>query len=298
MKKQTSLFFYVLGIYVVIQFLWWGYHLIQLNTELSSLKNVDNTKVPMILGEGMVFLLILVVGLWRIQVSIKKDQQLSNRQHNFLLSVTHELKTPLASTKLFLQTLLKRDFEKEKRDEIIQKAILENKRLEGIVESILTATRIENGSFVPHKEFIHLEELMTEIAHEFNDKIGKEWIVLEMETKVSVETDVFMLRTIFVNLIENALKYAKESDKLILFLQKHEQNIKFGTKDFGVGIPKEQQQEIFKKFVRIENEETRSQKGTGLGLFIAAEFSRLLGGKINYLPNKPTGSIFEITLYA
>jgi len=72
--------------------------------------------------------------------------------------------------------------------------------------------------------------------------------------------------------------------------------VKFGTRDTGPGVPGDLQKDIFKKFFRIENEETRSQKGTGLGLFIAAEFTKLNGGKLKYYPNKPTGSVFEITL--
>ena len=144
MKKQTALFFYILGIYVVLQFAWWGFHLIQITNELQSVNGKANNKAIMIVGEGIVFFSILLFGLWRIKLSIKKDQQLSERQSNFLLSVTHELKTPLASTKLYLQTLIKRDFSTEKREEMLQKAIIENQRLEEIVESILTATRLEN----------------------------------------------------------------------------------------------------------------------------------------------------------
>lgn len=297
MKKQTALFFYILAVYVLLQFVWWGYHLIELNKELSDLKQISNTKVPMIIGEGMVFLLILFVGLWQIRKSIIKDRQLSERQNNFLLSVTHELKTPLASIKLYLQTLLKRDFEKEKRDEFIHKTLLENKRLEGIVESILTATRLENRSFKAHNEWVQVDEVLEEIVDECNERLGKKWIELECSTKVKLETDKFMFRTIFLNLIENAIKYASSGERLIVYLAKTEFGIKVGTRDFGPGISKENQEDIFKKFVRAENEETRSQKGTGLGLFIASEFSLLLGGKLTYYPNKPQGSVFEVTLY-
>lgn len=297
MKKQTALFFYILAVYVLLQFIWWGYHLIELNKELSDLKQINNTKVPMIIGEGMVFLLILFVGLWQIRKSIIKDRQLSERQNNFLLSVTHELKTPLASIKLYLQTLLKREFDKDKRDELIHKTLLENKRLEGIVESILTATRIENRSFRAHNEWIQVDEVLEEIVNECNERLGKKWIELDCSTKVKLETDKFMFRTIFLNLIENAIKYASTGEKLIVFLAKTEFGLRVGTRDFGPGISKENQEDIFKKFVRVENEETRSQKGTGLGLFIASEFSLLLGGKLVYYPNKPQGSVFEVTLY-
>lgn len=296
MKRQTALFFYILGIYVVLQFSWWGFHLIQITQELQKVNNSVNNKAVMIIGEGLVFFSILIFGLWRIKVSIKKDQMLSERQSNFLLSVTHELKTPLASTKLYLQTLLKRDFTTEKREELLQKAIIENQRLEEIVESILTATRLENRTLRLHKERIDLNELIAALVKNYNLTAGKNWIVFESTDAVTIEADAFMIKTILRNLIENAFKYAPNSEKLVVFLRKEQNRIKFGTIDTGPGIPGELQGEVFKKFVRIENEETRSQKGTGLGLFIAAEFTKLHGGRLHYIPNKPQGSIFEITL--
>lgn len=298
MKRQTALIFYVLGFYVVLQFAWWGYHLIQISSQLQQVNNQVNSKTTMIIGEGFVFFILLVVGLWRIKVSINKDHKLSERQNNFLLSVTHELKTPIASNKLYLQTLVKHDFPIEKREELLKKALIENQRLEEIVEMILTATRIENQTFQLHKEWIDLNEMLSQLAENENSILGKKWVVFEAKdnVKVQVEADAFMIKTIVRNLIENALKYAPSSEKIIVFLRRENNRVKFGVEDLGPGIPAENQRLVFKKFIRLENEETRSQKGTGLGLFIASEFTRLNGGKLNYLPNKPKGSIFEITL--
>jgi two-component system, OmpR family, phosphate regulon sensor histidine kinase PhoR len=295
-KKQTAVIFYVLAFYVALQFAWWGYHLIELTQEVAGTDNIVTHKVIMITGEGLVFFLILSLGLWRIRSAIKRDQQLTIRQSNFLLSVTHELKTPLASTKLYLQTLMKREFPVEKRNELLQKALLENLRLEEIVEAILTASRIENGTMVAHKEWISLNDLLTELATSYNNRLEKEWVTLELDEVIHIEADLFMTKTILINLVENALKYAGTNEKLTLFLYKENQNSKFGVKDLGPGISKEAQADIFKKFVRLENEETRSQKGTGLGLFIAAEFTKLIGGKIQFKENQPKGAIFEITV--
>lgn len=281
---------------MALQFAWWGYHLIELTHEVAGTDSAVTHKVIMITGEGLVFFLILFLGLWRIRSAIKKDQKLTERQSNFLLSVTHELKTPLASTKLYLQTLMKREFPVEKRNELLQKALIENHRLEEIVEAILTASRIENGTIVAHKEWIDLNQLLISLAESYNNRLEKEWITLDLAEKIHIEADVFMTKTILINLIENAIKYAGTEEKLTLFLYKDNQSSKFGVKDLGPGISKEVQTDIFKKFVRLENEETRSQKGTGLGLFIASEFTKLIGGKLDYNDNQPRGAIFEITV--
>lgn len=297
MKKQTAIFFYLLGAYVVIQFMWWGYHLIELTKEVDTKKALVSKRVFMILSEGSVFFLILILGLWKIRSSIKKELKFSERQNNFLLSVTHELKTPLAANKLYLQTIVKRDLDVTKRTELIEKAIVENQRLEVMIDNILNATRLENKVVQLHKEHLNLSDLLQQIANRFNKSLQSDLIQLETEKDVFIDADSFMIETVINNLIENALKYAGHQKIIILYLKQIEnKRIVFGVKDEGPGVPLESQTEIFEKFMRSGNEETRSQKGTGLGLFIAAEFIRIHGGRIVYKNNKPIGANFEITL--
>lgn len=253
-----------------------------------------NKRIGMIIGEGLVFFLILIFGLWRIIRSIKKEQELARRQHNFLLSVTHELKTPLASTKLYLQTLLKHNFEAEKRDELLHKTLTENKRLEEIVDAILISARIENRTMEIHQEKIDVNREIRTIIEEFEKKWNKQFIDFQSTKQPILESDLFIFRTICRNLLENAIKYAGTDDQILIsVLQEEKLCIRFIDK--GPGIPSDMQQQIFKKFVRLENEETRTKKGTGLGLFIVKEFARLSNAQISYRANKPKGSIFELT---
>ena len=297
MKKQTAIFFYVLGAYVVLQFAWWGYHLIELTDEIDRQKGIVSNRFFMIIGEGFVFFLILILGLWKIRSSIKKELIFSQRQNNFLLSVTHELKTPLAANKLYLQTLVKRELDSSKRNELLGKAIIENQRLEAMIDNILNASRLENQVMELHKEWFSLSDLLQGVADRFNKSLQNTIVQTELLVDCKIEADFFMIEAIINNLVENALKYAGNQKIIVLYLQKLDnQRIIFGVKDEGPGIPLEFQSEIFKKFVRSGNEETRSQKGTGLGLFIAAEFIRIHGGKIRYKNNQPSGSNFEITL--
>lgn len=296
MKRQTGIFFYILGLYVVLQFAWWGFHLIELTEELKRNSSDVSKRVIMIIGEGLVFFSILIFGLWKIRSSIKKDLQLSERQNNFLLSVTHELKTPLAANKLYLQTIQKRNLDEEKRKSLMDKAIQENERLEGMIENILNASRLENNALKPHKEEINVSALFEQLAERFQKRNQQELLILNLEKDLVAKIDIFFIETIINNLLENALKYGGESGNIELYLFRKADRLVFGVKDQGPGIPREEIKEVFEKFYRSGNEDTRQQKGSGLGLFIVAELVRMHQGKVNYKENSPQGANFEITL--
>lgn len=293
MKRQTAIFFYVLSAYVVLQFAWWGYHLIELSTEISDQENQPN-RILMIIGEGSVFFLILLLGLWKIRSSIQKDIRLSQRQSNFLLSVTHELKTPLASNKLYLQTLLKRsNLDREKQEELLDNAIKENVRLENMIENILTATRIENHGLQLQKETINLSQFLIEKTERWAKQ--RRPIDFNIHPDVSANVDPFVIETALINLLENAYKYAGPKAKITVYLHQNREGLVWGVKDTGQGISDKFANSIFEKFVRIGNEETRMEKGTGLGLYIVKQLIRAQGDDISYESNAPQGSIFKIT---
>lgn len=292
MKGRTAVVLYVLSAYVILQFIWWGYHIIDLTQEVSGRSATVNSRVTMILGEGAVFLLILVVGIWYVRRSIIKDMKLSARQSNFLLSVTHELKTPLASNKLYLQTIVKRDLEKEQRDQLIVKAIEENDRLERMIDNILNASRLENKALQVTKESFELNSLAKSSVERFKQLAPTASFKIEIDEKTMITGDRLLIETILNNLIENALKYAGRSSEICIFSK----NSLFGVKDNGPGVLAEDQTEIFKKFYRSGSEDTRTQKGTGLGLYIVSKLVQLHGGSIQYSDNQPKGACFTISL--
>jgi K+-sensing histidine kinase KdpD len=296
LKRQPTILFYFLGAYVILQFSWWAYHIIQL-TQLAGKNEVEIQKrIGMIMGEGLVFFLILIFGIWRIIRSIKKENELTMRQSNFMLSVTHELKTPLAASKLYMQTLIKHDFDLEKRSELLAKSLTENKRLEEIVDAILISARIENRTVTLHKENFKIYDTLKTILKPFEQNNPKIDFQLICNLSLELNSDLFIFKTIALNLIQNAIKYASDGEKIEVFALQEGKRIILRFVDYGKGIPTEKRKKIFQKFVRLENEETRTQKGTGLGLFIVKEFTILLGGQIKYHENKPQGSIFEIKI--
>ena len=296
MKRQNAILFYILGIYALVQFAWWAYHLIELTEELKQEPTEISKRITMIMGEGLVFFAILLAGIWKIRSSIRKELKLSQQQNNFMLSVTHELKTPLASNKLYLQTILKRELDKDLRQDLLQKAIAENERLEALIDNIINAARLENQTFQAERVDIDLSALVSRIIERLDGKIqgNQSRINVDIAPSIHVVSDKLMLDAAISNLIDNALKYTQEEVKIQL-LKVGDQTI-IRVVDQGPGVPSGMETEIFLKFRRGGNEETRTTKGSGLGLFIASEFVKLHGGTITYSPNVPKGAIFQITL--
>ena len=295
LKKPTTVFVYLLGAYVLIQFHWWGYHLIDLTRASHHTDQTVTKRIIMIIGEGSVFLVLLLFGLWKIKRSIKKEIQIARQQNNFMLSVTHELKTPLAATKLYLQTIQKHKLSEEKQIELIQKALDESSRLETLVEQILTASRLEQQAMPRLVTSMSLKDFLNKLIA-IQEKRFTVSIRINDFTDIQLDTDPLIFTNILNNLIENAYKYGYTDQGIDLTVSKDDQYVSIAVRDYGKGIPVEQQDLLFKKFNRLENEETRTTKGTGLGLFIAKECARTLGGNLRLIKVEGPGACFQIQM--
>ena len=296
MKKQSVILFYVLVVYIILQFSWWGYHLIELTEELKQNPNETAKRVVMIIGEGLVFFVILLLGIWRVRVAFRKELRLSQQQNNFLLSVTHELKTPLTSNKLYLQTLIKHQLSEEKRHELITQAILENERLEKMIDNILNASRIESNAIKAIKSETNVSALIEKRCQHTQSMNPKVHLSTTIPNGISARVDPFFVETIVGNLLENAVKYAGETANIEVELTEENHQLFLHVRDDGPGVAEEDAKRIFSKFYRSGNEETRSKKGTGLGLFIASEMARIHGGKLSFQHKVPKGTAFNLTL--
>lgn len=296
MKTKTNFFFVLLSSYVVLQFLWWGYHLADLSQQVESESGNATRRILMIVGEGTVFFILLIYGIWRIRKSIQRDINLSLRQSNFILSITHELKTPLAAIKILVQTLVKHELNPDKRGELLKKTLEENNRLELMIENILQTSSVENNELKPEKSLFLFSACCQEIINRFHKNMGEQFISLEIEGDPQLNADRFMVEAILINLIENAIKYAGLDANIILYCKEEKNRVVFGVKDNGPGVPVEQHTQIFKKFYRIGNEETRTKKGSGLGLFLVEQFTSLHQGNVRCLDNLPVGTNIQVTL--
>ncbi len=309
-KMKVNLIFGVLAGYVIIQFLWWAYLLLNLNTDYYHLKNELHLAwgVPgqadleseflnrryMIVGEGLIFLLLLIVGIVFTARYIKLDAARTRLQRNFLLSVTHELKTPVAATQLYLQTLQKRKMDADQQSELVERALKSNNRLGRLVEKLLLATQLEKSGVELSNEEIELVSLIEHCVDTVQSIDPQQHVIrfVHPESRVLINGDLVAMETIFLNLLENAIKYSPPQSAIDVELSHTTSGSVIVITNVGA-IPAGDQKHVFDKFFRSGNEETRSAKGTGVGLFLVKELAALRGGKVSV---KSENEVVKFTL--
>jgi two-component system phosphate regulon sensor histidine kinase PhoR len=250
----------------------------------------------MILGESAVFVLSLVIGIWLINRGYNKEVHAARQQRNFLLSITHELKSPIASIRLVLETLAKRRLKKEQSEKLNSSALKELDRLNGLVNDLLLSARLETA-YQLNLEPVQLDELLSELLDEMQAKYPNAQFSFQAnEESVVVNCDKTGLTSVALNLLENAVKYSGKQPRIDLLLESDEKKVVFSVIDNGIGIEDKEKKNIFNKFYRVGSEDTRKTKGTGLGLYIVRQIVRAHKGSIDVVNNKPQGTVFIVTL--
>ncbi|MFZ5552752.1 MAG: sensor histidine kinase, partial [Bacteroidota bacterium] len=282
-------------VYILTQLGWWAYLITELTKVVYSGSPKLDQRIWMVLGEGMVFASLLFIGFLYTYKAYKKEIELSRKQKNFLLSVTHEFKTPVASLRLFLETLQKRELDPQQKQEFISRAMNDIDRLNGITENILTAARIDMQVYPMNKTKISFSSLLEKITDSLSVSAGKDHITKkEIAKEIFVEADEQALISVVSNLYENAVKYSPKNSVIQVVLETRNQKAVLRIEDNGQGISEENTKKIFEKFYRVQDEETRTTKGTGLGLYITRFFVLQNGGEIKVKKNEPSGTIMEV----
>lgn len=285
--KRPFVIFYAIIIYAIAELVWWGYMLVKLQPQ----------RTGMILGEGSMFVIVFTVGAISLHKSIKKERRLQEQKKNFLMSVTHELKSPLASIKLLLQTIQKRDLTKQQVHDFINKSLLDIERLDDMVENMLLASKIDNRSYTFPKAQFNLSALVDSVVNRLQLNkcdLTQQLINAEIEPKIEITGDKFALTSVVTNLIENAIKYSGPCEVVDVKLYSRDSRIFLEVADHGIGIADAEKPRIFDRFYRVGSEETRNTKGTGLGLYIVKEVLNQHAASISVKDNDPTGSVFEV----
>lgn len=284
--RKALILFYIVTLYAFAEMMWWGYLLIK----------AEPDRKAMVLGEAAVFLFLLILGIFQIHKTLRKNAKLQHQQKNFLLSVTHELKSPLASIKLYLQTILKRELEPEQQKAFLSNSLKDIERLDDLVENMLLATKIENKSYsFPQNEF-NFSELVDKVVDRLQvHSCSSQTIKACVPPGLYISGDSFAITSVITNLIENAVKYSPACAVVYVSLIDQGGQILMEVTDHGPGIPDAEKSRIFEKFYRIGNEDTRQTKGTGLGLYIVKKVLEMHHAQIKVSDNQPTGTKFEIT---
>ena len=309
----------LLFVYVIAAILFWGYSLEkqkdvvyqlektileksklkisahQYNDKLKSIEEKRIRRTKQYYGEGSTFLLIILLSAGIVYYAYYRQLKLSQLQQNFMLSITHELKTPIAGIKLNMQTMQKRKLDEETNKELIKSSVLETNRLNDLCNNILIATQLENKRKVMFADEINLTNLVKEEIEEFKTR----YPTLIINSLFQVDDFNFkgestLWKVVISNLIENARKYSPSDEPIEIGISKENNNVKLSIKDKGVGISDAEKLKIFQKFYRIGNENTRNSKGTGLGLYIVKKIVTLYKYDITVKNNSPKGSIFEV----
>lgn len=253
-----------------------------------------------LLSIGATLLAFVLVGVVMYLSLTIKAINLSRRQSNFIDSVTHELKSPIASLKLYLQTLNRRQVSPEEQESFYRYMLEDVERLDSLINHLLDAARLEKPSVPSEVEDVELTSLIRSVAESIalKHRIPQDVIQLQM-TAASVTATRVDVDLILRNLIDNAVKYADDNDPQVLVStsMEGESRVVLRVSDNGRGIPLPQRRKIFARFVRVGSELERDKPGTGLGLYIVRTLVSRIGGKIRIRDGlMGVGTTFEVVL--
>lgn len=290
-RRKTAIFFLVLGICLCVL-------AVALNVGWILL----NLREVALLVLGMIFFALIITGLILNTIFLVREIRRSEQHDTFLNSITHELKTPIASIKLYLETLKARDVTPEKRNEFYDVMLADSDRLLNTVEQVLHAGRArEKNRQLTSTEVdigVVLNDSIVMVRTRYN--LGEDIIRMsEPASELKILGDEEDLRTAFVNLLDNAVKYSGKDKRITIRAKKAALNNKLDIfiRDNGVGIPAGELKRVFKRFYRVANESSKETKGTGLGLAIVRSIIEKHGGSIRVdSKGEGRGSTFVVQL--
>ncbi len=251
-----------------------------------------------LLTVGTGFLAFVLVGVVMYLILSIKAINLNRRQSNFIDSVTHELKTPVASLKLYLQTINRRQITDQERAQFNEIMMDDVERLDRLINHMLEAAAIDKPKDDSELIDIDLADLLRDVAKSVCTRYRVDPNIIQLDLFP------FMIRArhsdsemIFRNLIDNAVKYSGSPPVVKVIMRIHEDLAIVLIEDNGPGIPAELRRKVFGRFVRLGKELEREKPGTGLGLYIVRTLVRKLGGKVRIVDRaSKTGTVFEVQL--
>ncbi|RYY90946.1 MAG: two-component sensor histidine kinase [Chitinophagaceae bacterium] len=314
--RLVTIVFWVLLSYIIIALAWWFFSLERQNREIYDLKvwasaplmhePAESTAVAQALKlqyerntrkyiyEGVTFLLLILFGAAYIYRLVRRQFRLQQQQENFMMAITHELKTPLSVARLNLETVQKRQLPEEKQQRLLSATLQETLRLDTLINNVLLSSQLAAHAYTATREELDFGALVSGVVQDFRARNPTRLLEVSIDEGVEVEGDPLLLQLLLSNLLENANKYSPREAPVFCTLINTERGPRLQVRDQGPGIPDQEKKRVFDKFYRVGSEQTRRSKGTGLGLYICSRIARTHGATIVLSDNAPQGATFTV----
>jgi signal transduction histidine kinase len=301
---------------MIAAFIWWYVSLEKQNNEIAAIKfqsiqlndpslaakthaiqDFQLRKTKQFIGEGLTILILFLLGAIYVYRSLKKQLRYADQQQNFMMAVTHELKTPIAISHLNIETLLKRDLDTTQQLKLLEATLKETKRLDSLSTNILLTAQLDMGQYEANKQLVNVSELLRQNIKSFQERYPSRICNTMIEDAMEIQGEPLLIQLLINNLIDNANKYAPVTEPIYIHLQSNQNTIQLIVKDQGPGIAADDKNKVFEKFFRVGAESTRTTKGSGLGLYLCKKIAEFHNATIQLTTNTPTGSIFTVTFF-
>jgi len=264
------------------------------NNSLAKIEQEHKRNLVKFISEGSTFLLLILIGAAFVYGSVRRQFLLQQQQQNFMMAVTHELKTPISVARLNLETLQKYQLDNEKQKKLIRMTLEETERLNALTNNILISSQLEGGGYATSKEELDLSDLFRDCIRNFIQRHPERKFIEAIAPDMDVKGDSLLLQLLINNLLENAIRYSPKEKTITCILNRQNGKIELCVIDEGPGIPGNEKKNIFKKFYRIGDEATRQTQGTGLGLYLCKKIAKDHNADIKVIDHLPGGSNFVV----
>ncbi len=241
-----------------------------------------------------------IVGSIEIFRDITKEKEMEKTRGDLLSLASHQLRTPLSGTKWLIETLrngLKGPLSVGQR-EYIDEIYRVNERMTSLVHDMLEVLRMEGDNTQIKNESVSIKVLLSTMFETLHGvaESKKISIIVPENADFAINTDPLLLRNVLEGLVSNAINYSESGREVVISVEKKDSELVFAVKDSGIGIPKNEQRQIFERFYRASNAKTFDTRGSGLGLYIVATFAKKIGAKLSFESEVGKGSTFFVYL--